>query len=398
MKFLFTILMAWIGLFCAGGPSFAVGQKESSPKLLIVISIDQFGSNLFNQYRRQFKHGLKQLSSGIVYPNAYHAHGITETCAGHAVILSGHHPKNTGIVANNWYDERQGKDRYCTDDGVHMAAIEDRPAGIGPGLLEVSTLGDWLKAAKVGSRVYSVAGKDRSAIMLGGQNPDGAFWFDGKQSFDTWGDTKEAAQVRLLPLKDFNKTLGTKLKKGPPVWTYSDKTCRNLEQEIELSHGKVLHSRLPPDAHAPFPGRPANAAPPPPPWFIDKATLNAAYSLIKSQNLGYGQSVDILAVGLSGTDKVGHAYGTEGPEMCDHLARIDKYLGRFLDRIKKLKIPVIIAVTADHGGGDIVERLKQRGYPRAHRRNPKEILASFNGAVRSQVEIDWDPLQVGCLW
>ncbi len=367
--------------------------QSSPPKLLVVISIDQFGSDLFNEYRGRFKHGLKRLHSGIVYSNAYYAHGVTETCAGHAVILSGRHPNATGIIANNWYDYGLAKDRYCTDDEKNVAAIASRPLGVGPGLFQVSTLGDWLKAEQPKARVFAVAGKDRSAIMMAGHNTDGAYWFDGKKSFDTWGADKVQATDRLKVLATINTDLAKRLAKSVPTWTYKNKMCRSAEQSITLSNGQDMHAHLPPDPPAPIPGRPASATAPIPPWFYDQTTLDAAYSIAQTQKLGKGDTVDILAISLSGTDMVGHAYGTQGPEMCDHLSRLDEDLGKFLDRMGKLKLSVVYVVTADHGGADFVERLAMRGYPTARRVDATEMMVGLNKAVQADLQIDWEPLK-----
>lgn len=388
--------LAALALMSAGGAARAdAGEPavQGRPKLVVIISIDQFGADLFNGFRGQYRAGLKRLAGGIVYPNAFHAHGVTETCAGHAVIASGSHPSRTGIVANEWYDGEISKDRYCTDDGIHFAANAKRNLGVGPGLLEVSTLGDWLKSASPASRVFSVAGKDRSAIMMGGHRADGAFWFDGKQGFDTWGVSTDEARSRLAPLLRFNAALALRIARRPPAWAYFDKTCRQREAQIPLGGGKIFHSRLPPDAPAPIPGQPAATETILPPWFYDNVTLDAALSLIESERLGRGGATDILALGLSGTDMVGHAYGSQGPEMCDQITRLDAELGRFLKRIEALRIPVLIAVTADHGGSDIPERLKMRGYPRAERVNPFALLGQLNASVRASVGIDWDPLR-----
>ncbi len=370
----------------------AAEEKPGAPKLVILISIDQFSADLFNASRSDFHGGLATLAGGIVYSNAFHAHGVTETCAGHAVIASGRHPNATGIIANQWYDQRGAIDRYCTDDGVHVAARASRKLGVGPGMLEVSTLGDWLKAASPANRVFSVAGKDRSAIMMGGRHPDGAFWFDGKQGFDSWGDDPQQAQRRLAPLDRLNAKLAKRLA-APPPWTYRREACRQREAYIPLPGGGNFHAHLPPDPAAAIPGQPAANGPSLPPWFYDSATIDAALSLIDSEALGRAAGTDLLAVGLSATDMVGHAYGTQGPEMCDQMARVDEEVGRLLKRVEDLHIPVLVALTADHGGGDIPERLTMRGYRDAGRIDAKALLADLNAAARTAAGIGWDPLR-----
>ena len=393
------VIKAIVGasMLAAAGIASATAQDRAEaapPKLVILISVDQFSADLFNSFRSQYRAGLKQLAQGIVYSNAFHAHGVTETCAGHAVIASGRHPNATGIIANQWFDQAGSVNRYCTDDGVHAAARATRKLGVGPGLLEVSTLGDWLKAASPSSRVFSVAGKDRSAIMMGGHKPDGAFWFDGKKGFDSWGATVEDATRRLSPLAALNIKLARQLAAPPAEWTYLRKDCRLREANIPLAGGKTLHAHLPPDAPSAVPGMPAAPAGRAlAPYAYDSITVDAALSLIDSEKLGRSASTDLLAVGLSGTDLVGHAYGTQGPEMCDQMARVDEQIGRLIQRVEALRIPFVVALTADHGGSDMSERLALRGYEDAGRLDGGAFLAELNASVRKAVGIDWDALR-----
>jgi len=383
--------LTWVGIVA---PVPSVAAEPRRPGLVVVIVIDQFSADLFNQYRIRYRHGLKRLSSGIVYPNAYHAHGITETCAGHSVILTGRYPSGTGIVSNEWYDGKVGAARYCTEDGVNTNVGGTRSNGVGPGLLEASTLGDWLHGVKPDARVYTVAGKDRAAIMLGGHLPDGAFWFDGKTGFDTWASTAQQAQERIGKLAHANAELARKLAKGPPTWSYYDKTCRAFERDVPLSSGRVIHPHLPPAPPDPIPGQAGGSGRRPPPWFIDAATLDAASELIVSETLGQRTGTDLLGIGLSGMDMVGHAYGTQGPEMCDHIARLDAMLGRFLDRAVAVGANTLFVVTADHGGMDFPERQALRGYPGAHRLDSRRFLDDLNSAVRHATGIDWQPLRM----
>ena len=46
--------------------------------------------------------------------------------------------------------------------------------------LKVPTLGERMKAADPRTRVVSVAGKDRAAVMMGGHQVDELWWWDGK--------------------------------------------------------------------------------------------------------------------------------------------------------------------------------------------------------------------------
>src|SRR5438445_12248581 len=89
------------------------------PKLLVVIAVDQFSADLFDEYRPQFTGGLARLASGTVFRNGYQSHAATETCPGHSTILTGDHPARTGVIANAWVDQsvqRADKTIYCAEN------------------------------------------------------------------------------------------------------------------------------------------------------------------------------------------------------------------------------------------------------------------------------------------
>src|SRR3954454_2784759 len=83
-------------------PATAQPVTPAQPTLLVVISVDQFSADLFDEYRPIFTGGFARLASGTVYRNGYESHATTETCPGHSTILTGDHPARTGIVSNLW--------------------------------------------------------------------------------------------------------------------------------------------------------------------------------------------------------------------------------------------------------------------------------------------------------
>ncbi|MGQ0660445.1 alkaline phosphatase family protein, partial [Sphingosinicella sp.] len=86
-------------------PSCAFAQPAPAPpRLIVAISVDALSADLFAEYRQHFTGGLRRLSQGVVFPSGYQGHAATETCPGHATILTGARPGRAGIIANNWYD------------------------------------------------------------------------------------------------------------------------------------------------------------------------------------------------------------------------------------------------------------------------------------------------------
>src|SRR3569832_1037208 len=119
MRKIFVAVAACLmpAMACAQAP--AEPPRSGPPKLLIVISIDQFSVKLFDEYRPQFTAGLARLASGTVFHNGYQSHAATETCPGHSTLLTGDRPATTGIVANSWVNQnlsRSDKTIYCAED------------------------------------------------------------------------------------------------------------------------------------------------------------------------------------------------------------------------------------------------------------------------------------------
>ena len=170
---------ALAGLSVLAAASLAhAAEPRPVPKLVVVISVDQFSANLFSQYRSRYVGGLRTLADqGLVYINGYQTHSGTETCPGHSTILTGAHPARTGIVANSWYDRADASIVYC----VSVAEAAD-PDARGSAKLRVDTLGDWLKAARPGARSVAVSGKDRAAIMMAGHHPDAVYFGTGQRN------------------------------------------------------------------------------------------------------------------------------------------------------------------------------------------------------------------------
>jgi predicted AlkP superfamily pyrophosphatase or phosphodiesterase len=147
--------------------SIRPAYSQSKPDLIVLIAVDQFSASLFDQWRGRFKSGLKRLiGEGIVYSNAYQSHGLTETCAGHSTMLTGKHPRGTGIVANEWFDTKSGDQVYCVEAPFSVASNPKRH--VGPTNLLATTLGDWMKDQQPTSRVVAVSGKDRASITMAG--------------------------------------------------------------------------------------------------------------------------------------------------------------------------------------------------------------------------------------
>src|SRR4051794_40077056 len=161
----------------------SAAQPAAPPKLLVVISIDQFSADLWDEYRPQFTGGFARFASGTVFHNGFQSHAATETCPGHSTLLTGDRPATTGIIGNTWIDQslgRSDKSVYCAED-ESLPGTSSITYKVSDKHLRVPTLGDRMKAVWPATRNVAVSGKDRAAVMMSGHHPDQRWYWDGKQ-------------------------------------------------------------------------------------------------------------------------------------------------------------------------------------------------------------------------
>tara|TARA_R110000850_G_scaffold22384_3_gene66119 strand:+ start:915 stop:2507 length:1593 start_codon:yes stop_codon:yes gene_type:complete len=340
--------------------------ETSAPKLVVALSVDQFSANLFAEYRSSFTGGLKRLANGVVFPSGYQSHAATETCPGHSTIMTGVHSGRAGIIANNWIDlsiQREDKTVYCAEDerveGTSFGDITAPMQGdyiASAWHLLVPTLGERLKEQSPGSRNVAVAGKDRAALMMGGKNVDEIYWWKGK-GFVTQEGRKTLPSVAAL-----NAAIGERIDKARPAYAVPAQ-CVPHSAKIMHGDGKSVGDyafQRPEGGAAIYRGSPD----------FDASILAAATAVINEMKLGKGEATDVISVGLSATDYIGHAFGTEGLEMCIQMAELDRSLGQFFDILDGEGIDYVVMLTADHGGLDLPERMSLQGVPAAQRVEP----------------------------
>lgn len=275
------------------------GPAEAKPRLGVVIVVDQMRPEYLER-DPAFSGGFKRLAAeGAVFSDARHLHVPTETGPGHAAISTGRQPSVHGIVGNDWYDRVAGAETYCVADAAY---------GRGPEHLDGPTLADALKASDPKARVFSISAKDRSAVILGGRRADLALWFDrAAGEFTTSGYYRR------------------------PAWLAAFNARLKASGRLPLKDGRVPKKIY--------------AGP-----VVDEVTRELVSELVAREKVGRGSGTDLLFVSFSATDFVGHAYGTEVPEMDEQLRRLDKTLGLLLDELTRVsRGSLALALSADHG-------------------------------------------------
>ena len=357
-------------------PAATQGMPATPPKLIVVISVDQFSGDVFNEYRRFFSGGFKRLQDGVVFPAGYQSHAATETCPGHSTITTGIRPGRAGIIANDWIDlktPRADKTVYCAED-ESVAGSSSSKYTVSDKHLLVPTLGERMKMANPATRVVSVAGKDRAAVMTGGHQLDEIWWWDAdKNAYVSYaGRTVPGAVTRT------NTAVGTLIAAGQTALPLPD-YCRPRDHAVAIGNGLTVGTgRF--ERKAGEAGRAWRASP-----AFDAATLALAAGLIQDMKLGQGATPDIITIGASGTDYVGHTYGSGGAEMCINLASLDRDLTGFFDVLDRTGIDYVVALTADHGGLDLPERHREDSAPTAVRVDPRLNAKTIGTAIAARL-------------
>ena len=358
--------------------------SRPAPKLIVAISVDQLSSDLWDEYHSSFGGGLARLARGTAFRNGYQGHAATETCPGHSTIPTGSRPSRTGIIANNWFDlsqARSDKAVYCSED-ERVAGTSSLNYTVSPYHLKVPTLGELMKRRTPASRNVAVGGKDRSAVMMSGHVAEQRYYWNGK-AFVT--DLKSAAVPKSLPA--VTAVVAATIA-APQAALVPPPLCTAKSRVVPIEGGGKpvgagTFARAAGDARA-FRSSPA----------FDGATLALAAALFQELQLGRGAATDILSIGLAGTDYVGHSYGTEGSEMCLQLFSLDRDLRDFFALLDRSGVDYAVVLTADHGGQDVPERLREQGFANAARVDPALIASAVGKAVGARLALS-GPVLIG---
>ncbi len=363
--------------------------ESGTPKLIVAISVDQLSADLFAEYRGEFTGGLKRLQRGAVFPSGYQSQSATETCPGHVTILTGVRPGRAGIIANDWTDlsvQREDKTVYCAEDPSIPGSSSSKYT-VSDKHLKVPTLGERMKAANAASRVVSVAGKDRAAVMLGGHKVDELWWWGGKGFESYAGRTMPNAVTKA------NNAAASEVAAGSGAMDIPQ-FCSNHSRAISLGNGKSVgdgrFERKAGDARA-WRATPA----------FDSAVITLAGDLAVEMRLGKGSATDILAVGASATDYIGHTFGTSGSEMCVQLLALDKSLEGLFARLDNTGVNYTVVLTADHGGHDLPERLRELAVPDAKRVLASAAPEAVGTEIAKKLKLKVQPLHgagIGDVW
>jgi len=355
------------------------------PRLVVVIVVDQMRADYLDRFAANYEGGLRRLRvDGAVFTDAHQDHALTWTAAGHATIATGVYPSRHGLVANEFWDRNLQQAVGSVADSTTALVGLDGRTGSSPSRLLRLGLGDWLKSQSSGSKVAAVSIKVRSAILMSGMSPDAAFWVD----FRTGQFVTSDYYLPALPAwaAEFNST-GAVNRYNGTEWTklkadavYDESPWPELAGRDPGQYSMFPHLLGTPGE---VPDRRFFAAHRRSPY-ADLVTLNFAQALLEHEDLGRDDVPDLLFIGLSAADYIGHRYGPYSHEIHDHFLRLDGYLGNFFEFLDEQIGPddYVVALSADHGALPVPEQLAELGVD-ASRIRPDELVAFVRPVVEA---------------
>lgn len=360
-------------------------NKAAQPKMVVVLVVDGLPQEQVMRYRDQFTQGgiRRLLDQGAWFSNAHQAHGVTVTGVGHSAVLTGAYPYQHGIISNNWIDPVTLASVYCTEDTAHTYIGEETKSsdGTSPANLRVSTVGDELRYATGDkSKVVTVSGKDRGAILLAGHAGTAYMYMKKTGNFasSTYYMKSHPQWVQqYLAGKPQDRFYG---KEWRPL--LADSAYANDASDELVVNPKQPELRFPfsytsksgkPDAeyYGKLPLSP----------YLDELTLDFARAAIEGEKLGQNPAgvPDVLGISLSSHDYVNHDFGPESRMSHDHLQRLDRLLANFFTYLdKRIGLDnTVVVFTADHGFPNVPE-FSQSIKRDAQRLDGKKMLESLN--------------------
>lgn len=361
-----------------------VSADVDVPRLCVLVSVDQLAQWVFDAARPHLPADggfARLLAEGAVFADCRYAHACTETGPGHATIGTGVPARVHGIVRNQWWVREKAAKTYCVDEP--MAPLPAWPEGKnrGAGLQRAPTLAAALEARDPRSVTVSVAWKDRSAILMAGAKADLAVWCEaatGRFVTNTaWTATPPAWLVAFNDGKPVDRWFGAEWARSGPPAAYA---LLVDDRPYETPHGngrkeRTLPQRL--DGGLPQPG-PAYYAQVYASPFGNTAVRLCAEAALRGMQLGEDAVTDLLCVGFSSTDVMGHAYGADSVEARDGLLRLDRDLALLLDALDR-EVGAgrfELFLTADHGVSPTPEWVRAQGVDAGRR-----AIQTFLGAA-----------------
>jgi predicted AlkP superfamily pyrophosphatase or phosphodiesterase len=346
----------------AGSPAHA------APALTVVISIDQFPARYLSRFAPLFgEDGFAEFQRGAVFEASRYPYAATLTGPGHAAIGTGLPPSRSGIVGNAWYERGAGGELrkvYCVDDprtevvtaaGGKVVPLSMPGGRFSPVNLSGDSLGDRLVERYPDARVIGVALKDRAAILMAGRRAQAAYWYSEEAHRFVSSRYYPGLDAALLAYRTECVDWGATSARCPwKVWTPRRSLGGGLEAAGVLDTPETEAFEKVPDGlertgQDEYRIAEANGLLFTP--YGNTLVLDFTRRIVELERLGRRGVPDLLFVGLSSMDYVGHQFGPDSAEVADTVRSLDRDLAAFVRYVRSAvgAARVTFVRTSDHG-------------------------------------------------
>lgn len=387
--------------------------NAAQPKLVVLVVFDQMRGDYLTRWSELYgPDGFERMKKdGVWFAECHIPYACTSTGPGHASLATGAPPSVHGIIENVWYDRKAGLPVYCCQPKRPFDLVPPVPAALGkpsrgsatgysPENLLAQTVGESLQESTKGKgRVFALSLKDRTAVLMGGQKPSGAYCFDTRD-----GQFHTGAYYG----RDAAHPWVTEFNTGKPADAWFDAKWEKSRPELDYEK----HSG-PDDVPAEAPGANGQGrtfphpykgklAAPAQPYYAalelspagNELLLAFTKKCVSAEKLGRGDASDLLLVSFSANDMIGHYYGPDSQEMLDITLRSDKLMAdllSFLDsEVGKDRYTLVLA--ADHGVCPLPELDSSKAkYPAAVRAPLARLAFEIDKGLNGMYNSDTDP-------
>jgi hypothetical protein len=380
-----------------GGPDAA----KPAGKLIVLVVFDQMRGDYLARWANQFSPGgfERIKKDGVWYSDVHLPYACSSTGPGHASIATGAPPSVHGIIENEWYERPSASHVYCVQPTRPFDLIPPPPKGTGsrgseagfsPERLLAETVGDRLQAASPKSRVVSLSIKDRTAVLLGGKKPAAAYCFDTRDGlFHTGAYYRDSVHPWVAEFNasgQANAWIGKEWARFRGDLDYEKLAGRDdavgesygIQDGAEFGQKRVFPHPYPSKDQF---GKKAKT------YYscveASPAGNGLLFELVKkaiaAEDLGNGDTPDLLCVSFSSNDLIGHLWGPDSHEMLDITLRSDQMMAEFLKFLdERFGDRYSVVITADHGVCPIPE---QKRLDHAARKSLADLLPPLAAAL-----------------
>jgi len=369
----------------ASGAAPGRTSPPPSPKLVVMIAVDQLRGDLLDRYDSLFTGGFRRLRDrGLRFAHGDVDHGLTNSLPGHVTIATGAFPSRHGIVNSAWAETIGGKVTGVfgvSDDGAKIVGFPKLP-GASPRRILSEGIGEWFERKDPQSLVVALGSGEYASLLHAVHAKSLTYWFSpeaGRYVTSTYYAPEDPEWVKAFEERELPKLFAQR------VWESTvPRSAAAAPADPEPSEFDHVHTTFPHRFADERDRETADESRAFADWvyftpMLDASTLHFAQEAIDRLRLGRRGHVDYLSVVFSAVDSIGHRWGPLSLEQLDTLLRLDAELGELFTTLDRAvgRDGWVVALSADHGCRDVPEAKRDAGIP-GRRVAAKEFEALMN--------------------